>query len=465
MVNTQKILSNLPSVDSVLSLLQKETNIPKFLIVLSAREVLSEKREEILNKKEFLEKIDRAKVMEEIKKRALKKSDLKLKKVINATGIVIHTNLGRSILEEEVLKNIVQVGGSYSNLEFDIEKKKRGKRNEVIESVVCDISGAESAFVVNNNAAAVLLVLDTFAKGKEVIISRGELVEIGGSFRIPDIMQKSGSYLIEVGTTNRTHLKDYEKALSDNTSCFLKVHKSNYFVGGFTKEVSLKEIVALGKKYKKLVIEDLGSGTFIDFSKYGILKEPTVQESVKAGADIITFSGDKLLGGPQAGIIVGKKKYINLIKENPLARAVRIDKLTLSALETTLKLYYEEEEAIKRIPTLKMITMPIEEINRKANKFLNCLKKNKSKTIESKKIKLTSYIGGGAFPTLSLESVCVALKIKNFSTSELDFKMRSFKVPVIGRIENDFFIIDFRCVKDEEIKVVSDYILNIDLCT
>ena len=455
----QEALKKLLGVDTILSILKKEKefcDISKNIIVLSAREVLDEFREKILNGQVFEEK----KIISTVKKRVKLKLSFKLKKVINATGIVIHTNLGRSVLEESVLKNILKIGGGYSNLEFDVEEKKRGKRYKIVENLVCEISGAESAFVVNNNAGAVLLVLDTLAKGKEVIVSRGELVEIGGSFRIPDIMKKSGSKLVEIGTTNRTHLKDYENAISDDTAIFLKVHQSNYSIVGFTKDVILENIVALGKKYKIPVIEDLGSGTFIDFSKYGLKKEPTIQESFKAGADVITFSGDKLLGGPQAGIIVGKKKYIDAIKSNPLSRALRIDKLTLAALEATLRFYYDEKKAISKIPTLRMITLPLKEINKKANRFINFLKKLNNDKLKFKKLNLKSYVGGGSLPTLKIETVCVALKIDDMSSDMLDKKMRSSEAPVIGRIENDFFIIDFRCVEKSEIDIIANYVKN-----
>jgi L-seryl-tRNA(Ser) seleniumtransferase len=274
-----------------------------------------------------------------------------------------------------VIENIAAIAGRYSNLEYDLEAGKRGSRYSNIEDILCEISGAQAAMVVNNNAGAVLLCLDTIARGREVIVSRGELVEIGGSFRIPDVMAKSGSVLKEVGTTNRTHKKDYENAVNDNTALLLKVHRSNYSVIGFTSEVSLKELVELGNRHSRPVMEDLGSGTFIDFSKYGLVKEPTVQESVAAGADVVTFSGDKLLGGPQAGIIVGKKHHLEQIKKNPLARALRIDKLTLAALEATFCLYRDEAKAVRRIPTLRMLTMDINEIEQKALKLMENLKK------------------------------------------------------------------------------------------
>ena len=288
-----------------------------------------------------------------------------------------------------------QIAGRYSNLEYDLGAGRRGSRYSSVEDILCEISGAEAGMVVNNNAAAVLLCLETLARGKEVIVSRGELVEIGGSFRVPDVMAKSGGILKEVGTTNRTHLHDYENALDENTALMLKVHRSNYSVIGFTAEVSLKELVELGTKHGLPVMEDLGSGTFIDFSKYGLVKEPTVQESVTAGVDVVTFSGDKLLGGPQAGIIVGKKQIVDQIKKNPLARALRIDKMTLAALETTLRLYRDEDQAVGLIPTLRMLTMDSIELANRASRLADDLNAIGGSRLEINLVELSSKAGGG----------------------------------------------------------------------
>ena len=305
--------------------------------------------------------------------------------------------------------------------------------------------------MVNNNAGAVLLCLDTISRGREVIISRGELVEIGGSFRIPDVMAKSGSVLKEVGTTNRTHKKDYENAVNDNTALLLKVHRSNYSVIGFTSEVSLKELVLLGSRHSRPVMEDLGSGTFIDFSKYGLVKEPTVQESVAAGADVVTFSGDKLLGGPQAGIIVGKKNHLEQIKKNPLARALRIDKLTLAALEATFRLYRDEAKAVRRIPTLRMLTMDINEIEQKALKLMENLRKIDVSRLRIELIELFSKAGGGALPLLELPSKGLKIQIEGLSVNTLEINMRKNFPPIIGRIEDDAFIIDPRTLQDDDL--------------
>ena len=279
-----------------------------------------------------------------------------MKRIINATGTILHTNLGRAPISPDHMKHIAEIATGYSNLEYNLEAGRRGERYSHFEELLCKITGAEAAMAVNNNAAAVMLVLSSLGKGGEVVVSRGELVEIGGKFRIPDVMVQSGATLVEIGTTNKTHFSDYEDAITENTAALLKVHTSNYRIIGFTESVGIDELVPLAKKYEIPVIEDLGSGVLIDLSKYGITYEPTVQDSIKAGADVVSFSGDKLLGGPQAGIIIGKKKYIDKMKKNPLTRALRIDKFTAATLEVVLQEYLSEERAIKRLPVLQMIT-------------------------------------------------------------------------------------------------------------
>ncbi|MBL0717269.1 MAG: L-seryl-tRNA(Sec) selenium transferase, partial [Desulfosarcina sp.] len=365
--NQRKHLKLLPGVDHILENAKEDSffnDVPKSVLIKSVRSVIAKLRKAILDNNKKISDSDLTDTSILLDAAKLVQEDMRpnFKRVINATGVVVHTNLGRSLLTTAALENIIEIAGGYSNLEFDLLTGKRGSRYSLVEDILCEISGAESAMVVNNNAGAVFLSLNTLAPQKEVIVSRGELVEIGGSFRIPDVMEKSGAILKEVGTTNRTHLKDYENAISENTGLLLKVHTSNYSVVGFTAAVSLEEMVALGNGRILPVMEDLGSGTFIDFSKYNMIKEPTIQESVASGADIITFSGDKLLGGPQAGIIIGSKIIVDRIKQNPLARAVRIDKLTLAALESTLSLYRQPEKAVKTIPTLRMLTIPLSDI-------------------------------------------------------------------------------------------------------
>jgi len=453
----QDLLREIPQVDEVLQWLLPETAAPMSLVKLSVREELDRVRQDILaGKKVGKSHLAKKRLLEKIKTNLQAKLEPNLKRVINATGVVIHTNLGRSILPDSARKALVEAGTRYSNLEFDLATGKRGSRYSLVEQLLCDLTGAEAALVVNNNAAAVLLVLDTLAKGREVIVSRGQLVEIGGSFRIPEVMTKSGAKLIEVGATNRTHLKDYEGAISEDTSMLLKVHASNFKMVGFTKEVSADELVALAGRYKLLVMEDLGSGCLIDMSKYGLRREPTVQETVKAGVDVITFSGDKLLGGPQAGIIVGKRRIIDCIKKNQLTRALRIDKFTLAALETVLRYYYDHEQAVANIPTLAMLTALPDTMERRAQSLSRKIKKRLAGKC-SISIKVTdSRVGGGALPEENLESRAVVLEPLDRSVNELEKNLRLNTLPVIGRIEEDRFVLDMRTVRDDEISLIAD---------
>jgi len=462
----QALLRMLPGVDHLLELTKTDIffeNIPKSVLLACARRVVENHRTAILDgnpditAKNLTDSLILAKVKDSVQE-AIRPN---LRPAINATGVVVHTNLGRSLLLSDAIENLSTIASRYSNLEFDLSKGVRGSRYSNVEDILCEISGAEGAMVVNNNAGAVLLCLDTIAKGKKVIVSRGELIEIGGSFRIPDVMAKSGGILTEVGTTNRTHLKDYENAVEHDTGLLLKVHTSNYSVVGFTAEVSLPELVDLGQKYQIPVMEDLGSGTFIDFSKYGLLKEPTVQESVAAGADMITFSGDKLLGGPQAGIIVGKQEIIDEIKTNPLTRALRIDKLTLAALEITLHCYRDLDKAVASIPTLRMLTLPFSRIEKKAKKLGTMLKKISDPRINIQLVDISSTAGGGALPLLNLPSKGVGINIQNMSPNTIETYMRANESPIIGRIEEDIFIMDLRTVQDNELVIIKDAFENL----
>lgn len=384
-----------------------------------------------------------------------------LKRVINATGIIVHTNLGRAPLAKVIISYLLEIAGAYSNLEYDLKSGKRGSRYVHVEDLLLELTGAEAALVVNNNASAVLISLNTLAKGREVIVSRGELVEIGGSFRIPEVMKWAGCILKEVGTTNKTHLYDYESAINENTALLLKVHKSNYAIVGFTKEVNTQELVSLAHSKGLPVMEDLGSGCLIDFSKYGLAKEPTVQEVVKAGVDVITFSGDKLLGGPQAGIILGKKDFIEKIKKNPLNRAIRIDKLTLAALEMTLRLYRDEKIAIEHIPVLKMILTKPEELKKRAQKLYRSLNFITTFGFEIKLVPTTSKTGGGALPLLDLPSFGVAIKAKYFSLQDLQEKLRNFSPPIIAMAEEDNLVFDVRCLFEEDLAYIKKFFLHL----
>jgi L-seryl-tRNA(Ser) seleniumtransferase len=375
-------------------------------------------------------------------------------RVLNCTGVIIHTNLGRSLLPVSTMKILATASRSYSNLELNLESGKRGSRYQHVDGLLSELTGAESALVVNNNAAAVLLTLETLAKGKEVIVSRGQLVEIGGSFRIPDIMSRSGAKLIEVGSTNRTHYHDYLTAITPETGLLLKVHCSNYRIIGFTSEVANTDLVQIGKSHDIPVMEDLGSGCLIDLSKFGLAKEPTVQDVVASGVDIVTFSGDKLLGGPQAGIIVGKKRFIDQIKNNPLNRALRIDKLTLAALESVLRLYLDESRALQEIPTLAMIATSVEVVwNRAHTLFKKC---GRLLAEQSTFLLAQTYsrVGGGAMPEQNLDSWAVIVQPKNIKVSQLERRLRQAPLPVIGRIEEDHFLLDARTVADDEIDLL-----------
>jgi L-seryl-tRNA(Ser) seleniumtransferase len=457
--NQQNMLRMLPGVDHILELCEARPffkDIPKTVLVNAIRKVLEALRKGILDTDREIEaeSLSDAHIAEAVTATVTKATTPNLKALVNATGVVVHTNLGRSLLPATVLENVAVIAGRYSNLEYDLDAGKRGSRHAIVEDLLCEISGAQAAMAVNNNAGAVLLCLETFARDKEVIVSRGELVEIGGSFRVPDVMAKSGGILREVGTTNRTHLKDYENAIEDNTALLLKVHRSNYSVIGFTAEVGLKELVELGSRHELAVMEDLGSGTFIDFSKYGLVKEPTVQESVAAGTDIVTFSGDKLLGGPQAGIIVGKKTIVDQIKQNPLARALRLDKMTLAALESTLRLYRDEEKAVGMIPTLRMLTMNIGTIENRAANLAEELNNIGKSRLEINMIERSSRAGGGALPLLELPSRCLGIRIEGMSANALGKSMRENDPPIIGRIEDDAYIMDPRTLKDEDLPII-----------
>ncbi len=385
----------------------------------------------------------------------------KLKAVINGTGVVIHTNLGRSVLSNDSIEAISQACSGYSSVEFDLETGERGSRHAIVRDLLVTITKAEDAVIVNNNAAAVMIALSTFAQGGETIISRGELVEIGGSFRIPDVMECSGSILKDVGTTNKTHLSDYENAISEQTKAIMRVHTSNFRLIGFTSKVETKDLADLALAHNIPFIEDLGSGSFIDFQPYGLPKEPTVQEVVAEGVDIVTFSGDKLLGGPQAGIIVGKKEYIAKIKKNQLLRALRPCKLSLAALETTLRNYLDMERAKKNIPTLSMLTISKNELKEKANKLSRIFKKSLDNKAKINIKEDSSRVGGGAFPEAPLPSYLVEISPKNISSTKLKQALLSTNPPIIGRLEDDVFALDVRTLAVKDFTLVAKIISEI----
>jgi L-seryl-tRNA(Ser) seleniumtransferase len=374
--------------------------------------------------------------------------------VINATGTILHTNLGRAPISEKHMEHIAKIATGYSNLEYNLEAGKRGERYSHFEELLCEITGAEAAMAVNNNAAAVMLVLSSLAKGGEVIVSRGELVEIGGKFRIPDVMEQSGATLVEVGTTNKTHYSDYEEAITEETKALLKVHTSNYRIVGFTESVSIDEIIGLAGDCDIPIIEDLGSGVLIDLEKYGLSHEPTVQESISKGADVVCFSGDKLLGGPQAGIIIGRKKYIDRMKKNQLTRALRIDKFTATALELVLKEYQSKEEAVKNIPVLRMITRSLEEVTEGAKKLAEMISKSGLQA-QVELCPCESQIGGGSLPLERIRSMAVSIRPSKMSVTELEGRMRGLTTPIIPRIADDAILLDVRTIKEDQLELIA----------
>ncbi|HIE13299.1 MAG TPA: L-seryl-tRNA(Sec) selenium transferase [Desulfotomaculum sp.] len=378
----------------------------------------------------------------------------RLRRVINATGVVLHTNLGRAVLSEGAQRAVIGAAGGYSNLEFDLTTGKRGERYSLVTELLCRLTGAEAALVVNNNAAAVLLALSTLAPGREVIVSRGQLVEIGGSFRIPDVMRQSGAMLVEVGTTNKTHLQDYAGAINEQTALLLHVHMSNYRIIGFTHEVQVAELAALGREHGLPLMSDLGSGSLINLGRFGLPHEPTVQETVAAGADVVTFSGDKLLGGPQAGIILGQRDYIDRMKKNPLTRAVRIDKLTLAALEATLREYLDPEGALKRIPTLRMLIRPLGEIRATADRVAADLTGALGAEARVWVEEGVSQVGGGALPTAAPATVLVCVKFAGVGESDLLRRLQQADPPVVARAERGAVVMDLRTVDEAEVPLL-----------
>jgi len=458
--NRAELFRMIPAVDRLLESSEMKDisdDYPRNLILRAINEILSETRNGI-EKGEITRDsraVDHVYIIGAIKERLELISRSSLRNVINATGVVIHTNLGRSLLAERVIEKFKALSGGYSNLEYDLKKGKRGSRYSHVEGILKELTSAEAAMVVNNNAAAVLITLETIAKDREAIVSRGELVEIGGSFRIPDVMKKSGAKMVEVGTTNKTHLKDYEGVLTPETGAILKVHRSNFQIVGFNEEVERSALVKLGKKYNIPVIEDLGSGSFIDLSKYGMEWEPTVQQVLDEGVDLVTFSGDKLLGGPQAGIILGKKDLVEKIKMNQLNRALRIDKLTLLALEETLNIYRDERKALETIPTLKMICQSHESLKAKVRRFFRLIKNKDGDNFKVDTVDGTSKVGGGAMPLLELHTSLLRLSPVKMTAQHINETLKDFDPPIIVRVEQDSVLLDVRTIQDKELKTVA----------
>jgi L-seryl-tRNA(Ser) seleniumtransferase len=379
-----------------------------------------------------------------------------LTRAINGLGVVLHTGLGRVPLSDAAHEALVDAGENFCSLEIDLETGRRGNRYNHIEPLLCELTGAEAALVVNNNCAATMLILSAMAKGREVIVSRGQLIEIGGSFRIPDVMLQSGCRMVEVGTTNRTHLRDYRGAISVDTALLLRVHTSNYRIAGFTKEVGLEELVALGREFKLPVVDDLGSGALVDLAKYGLPREPLVQESIAAGADVACFSGDKLIGATQAGIIVGKKKYIDAMKKHPLTRALRCGKLTYAVLERTLMLFLDEGQAVREHALFRIMLKPAAVMQREARALVRRVRPALEGKAEFEVRPSRSEIGGGSLATESIESRVVAVRPKEMSVDDLARRMRLHRPPVFGRVEHDWYVLDFRTLRKDEIRTVAE---------
>ena len=457
---SKQLLSQIPAINKILLLDEVKSLIQEYSEVgvkSAIKNYIDEIKQEILN--EELHEVPSLENIVEVVTQIVKSEDKNsLRRVINATGTILHTNLGRSLLSQKIKENIESVAFNYSNLEFDIDNKKRGSRYVHLIDIIKKLTGAEDVLVVNNNAAAVLLTLNTLVKDKEIVVSRGELVEIGGAFRIPEIIKLSGGTPVEVGTTNKTHLKDYENAITDNTGALLKVHTSNYKIVGFTKEVSNEEISYLASENELVSINDLGSGQFVDFSRFGLPYEPTVKEVLDSGIDIVTFSGDKLLGGPQAGIIVGKKEYIEQMKKNQLTRALRVDKMTLAALEATLKLYLDEKEALEHIPTLHMISLSKERLFAKAEVLKTRLSDLDFKiTVAEDK----AEVGGGSYPASYLDSVVVKLEHPRLSATDIERRLLEVEIPIITRIKDNELIFDMRTLRTREFDLVKQALIEV----
>ncbi|QKF72958.1 selenocysteine synthase [Aliarcobacter faecis] len=434
------LLKSIPKVDKFITNKAFE-GLSKTLITKITKEILEKLRADILNNK--IDKVDEDLLILEILNSYTNLTSSSLKPLINATGIIVHTNLGRSLLDEKIFKNAIRIATSYNNLEYDLKKGKRGERYEHITKSLKALTSCEDALVVNNNASAVFLILNTFCKNKEVVVSRGELVEIGGSFRVPEVMSQSGAILKEIGTTNKTHLRDYENAIDENSSMLMKVHKSNYSIEGFSSEVSFEEISEMAKKHNLIDYFDMGSGHIFDLP-YNLSKdEPSILELMKSNPSLISFSGDKLLGSVQAGIILGKKELIEKLKKNQLLRMLRVDKITLALLEESLNLYLKNE--LDTIPTLKMLNTKIEVLETRAN----ILKEKIEDFMNCEVLKTSTMVGGGTTPNKKIPSIALSLEFKDLKANKIEEILR--KNLIISRIENDKVLLDFRTIKEDEI--------------
>ena len=455
----KEILRTLPKIDEILicpDLDKYRGKLDQKYLVEIIRDEIDCLRGQILGGK-IGEDIDKAVLVGQIDSRIKKEFDFGLKKVINTTGVVLHTNLGRAPMALEAKEALNNILYGYCNLEYEIDNGQRGSRHDHLKGLLKKLTGAEDVIVVNNNAAAVMLVLSTMAKGKEVIVSRGELVERGGSFRIPKVMEHSGAFLKEVGSTNKTHLADYEEAINENTGALMKVHTSNFKIMGFTDSVATKDLRKLADKYDLPIIDDLGSGVFLDLRKYGLDYEPTVMDSLQSGADIVTFSGDKLMGGAQCGVIIGKKKYIDQMKKNNLLRALRVDKMTISALTATLSMYLKMDKIEDRIPVLSMLSKTKEELEIRALDLYGLIvEKNPGLKDQVQSTPLSSMVGGGSLPSQLMDSYGIKISPKTMSTSKFERIMRTTQPHIVARVEDDVYYMDMRTIFEEEMQIIAD---------
>lgn len=461
-MDTQELLRALPKVDRLLEREDVAALVaanPRPLVLDALREAIDETREGI--RRGGIDAVSEDDVVMRAAALLAVAAKRSLHRVINATGIVVHTNLGRSPLAASAVAAVAEVARGYSTLEYDVDSGERGSRHVHVEELLKRLTGAEAAMAVNNNAAAVLLGLAGLARGKEAIVSRGQLVEIGGSFRIPDIMRESGATMVEVGTTNKTHLRDYEAAMTPGTGLLLKVHSSNYRVVGFTEEVSLAELVHLGAQHGVPVFEDQGSGVLIDLARFGLPGEPTVAAAVAAGADIVSASGDKLLGGPQAGILVGKWHTIEKLKKHPLARAVRLDKMTLAALEVTLRLYLDEEKLFAELPTLRMLTVPAHTLESRARAMAAAIESSCGDAYDVTTAPDVSRAGGGALPMADIPTTVVSLAPHRGSVVELEQRLRLGEPTIVGRIKDGRLLLDPRTLTPAEETEITDALARI----
>ena len=446
------IFRKLPSVNQLLEspqLKQMVETVNHSVVVDGVRSFLDDLREQVSTESGEVSIPTPSEIADKIANWLKTEEKPYLRPVINGTGIILHTGLGRAPLAKSAIESVQRISEGYASVEVDVRTGERGQRIKSVEKLLCELTGAEAAAVVNNNAAATMLALSALAEGQEVIVSRGQLIEIGGSYRLPDVMECSGAKLREVGTTNKTHLFDYQRAINEETGALLKVHPSNFEVVGFTKTVSTKEMVTLAAEHGLPVIDDVGSGALIDFSEFGLMDEPVVSQSIKDGADVVLFSGDKLIGGPQCGIIIGKKKYIDTILSNPLMRAMRVDKMTLAALSATLRIYRDEDRARTEIPILRMLSMPKENLKLRAEKVVAQLSHlAELETCEA--VEADSMLGGGSLPTQKLSTWCVALTPKTHSVDRLSAGLRNSEPGVIGRVQKERYYLDMRTVQPSQ---------------